>query len=283
MKKKILLLIIILFSLTGCTINYDMKVNSDLSVDEQIYVYEMKSGIVGFDSYDKYLNSYIQEYNFKLNEFEYKYSKSITNDRVGLNLKKSYHNIDDYTYSVSGLYQYFDSIESVSNGNLVTLRYNNLHFLYDQNPNQESADQIYFTLKLPFKVVSILNMSYEYSNDLSICSSIIDKDVKGGITYEVTFNKSTYSSSNDKPEIKTGNDNGDTKKDTNNTNKDTTDNNTSDNSTSNDVDNNSNIDNNDDNKKIDYKLVLMISGLVILVGFMAFLVLLFKYKKTNSV
>lgn len=277
MRRKIIYLILICFLLSGCSIDYNLIISQNLTVNEEAYVYDKKSEFSTFKTVDDGLNSYIKEYSTVLDNLKYKYSKYSTTDVAGLKVTNSYNSLNDYVNNVYGFYQYFNSIEYIEKNNISLLRYNSLMYLYDQNPNISAADENNIKITIPYKLLSVTNVKCNYDNKVNICTFNIDENTKPQTSYEIVFDNTTLASKNDNPVIKD--------KITDNiadlTNKD--------NNKQEEVkkEDNSNIINNNTNanekEKMPFKLLLMIIALILLIGFMISLIFIYKYKKNNDV
>lgn len=97
-RKKILLLIIILFSLTGCTVEYNVEINTN-SIKEDNIVYINNSNK---DNIKQKVEELVNNYTGPTNSLGM-YEQTIVekNNNFGMSYKKEYSDIEDYNNSLS--------------------------------------------------------------------------------------------------------------------------------------------------------------------------------------
>ena len=98
MKKiKIVLIIVMLFVLSGCTVNSNVTLNYDGKVTEEILLLN-KSELFGNDAKEinTSLDDEIEYYNSVIDYREYEYEKIVEKDKSGVRVYKSYDNICSY-------------------------------------------------------------------------------------------------------------------------------------------------------------------------------------------
>lgn len=250
MKRfKILVILLITYFLTGCTVSYNLNINED-SIKEETIINMNSDEYTEFSSNkdNEYINMYVDDENNTAEE-----GASLPLPNVTYYTFKKNNNA--YTATYTGNF----NLNNYKRSSIRSMGFQTVK-LYKKDNKLIIKSSTEFTF--PYDNISevVINITSPYTVSYSNADSVNGNT----LTWRINETNAKYKFISAEY----------------NTNKDDT----TDNSTNNDVDNNSsNIDKTDDNKKIDYKLVLMISGLVILVGFMVFLVLLFKYKKTNSV
>lgn len=88
--KKILVLFLLLFLLTGCKLTSNIKVNNDNTVDEKIVITESLKEIE--DDPDEYVDNLIDAYELS----SYKLSKTTNNGIITVTLQKKYDDVCDY-------------------------------------------------------------------------------------------------------------------------------------------------------------------------------------------
>lgn len=173
--KKLILLIIILF-ISGCSIQYDMTINENLSVDERVLLTEEKSKFLGvitqsdfFNENDTtsniyyFLDSFVDtiatndDYLLYLEKSDMK----LTDNESKMNLQYNMYYNDLYEYQDSEfMYKLLESFEVKENKNKeyelkmsgVFYNYIDVYLKYD-NISFEN-DEVYFNINIPFKVLS---------------------------------------------------------------------------------------------------------------------------------
>ena len=156
MSKKINLLIILALPilLCGCTVDYDIKINKDLSVDESFTVVEEREKI----KEQSYVNTYSElvdsvKSNTGVDSSKYEISEYKKGSLLGSKIHRSYPTIEKYVYSVNN-YDLFTTKTSYTNkGGIYTF---NSKILYESN--EEFVAITYFidakiNIKVPFEVI----------------------------------------------------------------------------------------------------------------------------------
>lgn len=111
-KIKYMLISILVFLVTGCSGNYNIKINNDMSVDEELYLtIENKEGM-----YKKTLNIF-NDNNIEKNE----YDVVLVDNNLKITYNKSYNSIEEYILDSKVYHQLFDNIEFNKSSNYVDL------------------------------------------------------------------------------------------------------------------------------------------------------------------
>ncbi len=170
MKKiKILLLLFVIILFTGCTGKYDIKINDDLSVDENLYL-ELKEG-----NYEKTVNI------FEKNQISKEhYSVFMSSDSVIIKYKDNFKSIEDYILSSKIYHQLIDEIQYTKNNDYIDIYVNEKLKLKSDIDltlvgNSNDIESLDVNIELPFKVLnsnsdSIKNNKYSWkisNKDLS--------------------------------------------------------------------------------------------------------------------
>lgn len=157
--KKIFLLIIP-FLLTGCaSVSYNLKINKDLSVVEDVKMTATKEY---FDSYYKNLpitivkQAYESEWMdvVKQNEYDYKLVKdNVRYPTIFVN--KKYDNLNKYTKETIFKGESFENILVIENNNLITIKTDNfLPYLEDQDQARFPISQLVINIQVPYVVTN---------------------------------------------------------------------------------------------------------------------------------
>lgn len=108
---KILILFLTIF-LTGCSGNYNININKDMSIDEELYLtLENREGI-----YEKTLNIF-QKNNISRDN----YNVTIKEDEIEITYKDSFDTIENYLLESKVYHQMFDNIEFNKTGDYIDL------------------------------------------------------------------------------------------------------------------------------------------------------------------
>lgn len=158
MKRKICLLLIgILFLCSGCTVNYTLSINEDLTVSESLNAME------GADFYSAYTNSSVQkvigfilEPNLDyLNSNGYTVDQVLTSSEAGVKVTNEYANLEEYKTKSQLPNQFADDWTYIENGNEITLTITGAFSHDEQNQDGKYVvDEATINIVLPFKVVN---------------------------------------------------------------------------------------------------------------------------------
>ena len=152
--KKIFVLLVFLFLITGCKAQYKIVINDDLSLTEEANLTGTQDF---FDNYykttkKKVINSYLDIYKNILDANNYRY-ELINSDIPYVKVKKKYNDILDYTKNSILFNGYFDEVKYSENGNikkLETIGYN--YVGPDSNEDRFYVSDLEIAIKCPYKV-----------------------------------------------------------------------------------------------------------------------------------
>ena len=156
MKKLILFLIP--FLITGCTINYELDINDDLSVTENIKVLEDASYFNREASAD---DTYKKIVDIGMNENGYlRYDYIKENNLYGGKAIRNYKSLEDFVNEAASYKKLFSGLDLSINENIVTLKsvgefnVQEVSFNSEEFPDVRIPEDVYFSIKVPFKVIS---------------------------------------------------------------------------------------------------------------------------------
>ena len=173
MKKiiKIISIFILLIISTGCSGNYDLKINKDLSIEENLSLTLKKEN----NTYQKTLNIFE-----KNNISKDKYSVSTSGDEVKITYKDTYISFEDYLINSKVYHQLFDKIEYNKSQDFIDL-------YVDENIRIKNSNNIKNgTNLIDFDVLQI-NIENPFKVKLS------NEDMKSDNIYTWTINKNDNS------------------------------------------------------------------------------------------
>ena len=152
MKNKIkILTICLLFLLCGCSVEYDLSINKDLTVSESVTAKEITNRMnsrTGLDT-DSSVN-YL--YNmFKREGLDTTISK-VESDNETIATVNGYHNsLEDYASNFSS--DVFKKADISTNGDIVSLSFDQTKALLSNSPRTLVYDEIVVKIEVPFKVI----------------------------------------------------------------------------------------------------------------------------------
>lgn len=158
--KKItyMLCMFILFGLTGCTLNYNLKVNDDMLIEENLNILETNNFLstVTLNKED-FINDLINQYSSMDEYVDYNYNTILKSDISGAEANKSFLDFYDYR-NKNLLYKYFFSnIDINEQGDVLSLKFVAVtkNDLFSSNSQELSTlDNANISISLPFVVIS---------------------------------------------------------------------------------------------------------------------------------
>lgn len=187
--RKNLLLILALLLLSGCTVNYDLEINSDLTIEETVVVLNHASYFEILGSVEDVYKNTVDLGMKNTNYITYTYINNSENDLYGVNIHKTYSSLDDFKENSSSLKELYDYVEITRNGSIVIINSVGKFNIERISANTEDEIRIpencYFSIKLPFvvtynnadRVDTINNIYYWY----------IDKATTGEKNIQLSF------------------------------------------------------------------------------------------------
>lgn len=181
--KKIFLFFLLLF-LSGCSIKYDLTINEDLNVIENIDVIELEASLGRYViDVDEFVSKSLQYYK---SIDKYDIYNIIDNSEDGYavgSTSNSYLDFENYCKNSTAKDSFFKKCELTKDGNIVTINMNAVDFneyLFSSELEESIIKKARVNIKIPYKVLknnsdsikdNIYTWEYEiedYSNDINI-------------------------------------------------------------------------------------------------------------------
>ena len=145
-KIKLLFLLFSIIFLTGCSGNYNIKINEDLSVDEDLYL-TIENGPNVYNNTLKIFD----DNNINTDN----YSVVLSGDEIVIEYKDNFSSIDDYILDSKIYHQLVDNISYNKTDNYIDIYTNQILKLKgnDEIGNTSDLDVIQVNITTPFKVV----------------------------------------------------------------------------------------------------------------------------------
>ena len=154
--KKIIVLLALIFFVTGCSVKYNIVINEDFSLTEEADLTGTSDFFANYYKTTKtnVIKSYLDIYQGILNENGYKYELK-EDDTPYVNVKKTYNSVSDYTKNSILFNGYFDEVKYSEDGNIRKIE--TIGF-YEGNPD-DNEDRFYISkleisIKSSYKVVN---------------------------------------------------------------------------------------------------------------------------------
>lgn len=183
-KIKYLLIFMLVIITSGCSGNYNLKINADLSLNEELELTLDNEN----DAYDKTLKIF-EENNIKRDNYDIK----ISSDKVIINYKDKFASIEDYILNSKVYPQIFNKIEYNKDKKYIDLYANqNLKtrnkYTEKNGTNLTDFDVIQVNIENPFNVtLSNEDISNDNIYTWSIKKDDINKTIK--MQFKPSFNK----------------------------------------------------------------------------------------------
>lgn len=159
MKRKIVIFALMFLSLflSGCTVEYKIKVNKDLSVEESINAYGDNSFFENYPLSSKgtVIDFIMSPHKDYLNENEYEYSNYTNNKFGGSNINGKFSSINNYLTNSKFYKQFYETLNYNVSGSIHEITNNSQFLVYNENdPERFMVENATITLELPYKVIS---------------------------------------------------------------------------------------------------------------------------------
>ena len=167
-KIKYIVISVLLLLVTGCSGNYNVKINEDMSVNEELYLtIENKEGL-----YQKTLKIF-NDNNVKEKDYEV----VLSDDNLKITYNASYNSIEEYILNSKVYHQLIDNIELNKSNNYVDLYVNEKLKLSNSNMKQNGTnltdlDVLQINIENPFEV--------NFSNAELVTDNVYTWTIKNG-------------------------------------------------------------------------------------------------------
>ena len=149
-KNKIILLILVMLLFSGCSVKYNLYINEDLTVNEEVTATEMSNELKTMTGQDpKVAANSIYNY-YKIDGVKYSVSTVSDTSKTTGTASTSFNSLEDYE-------DYFKSdiikeVNITKKGSLITLEYKQDVPLNDYDSQSLVYDDIEVNIEVPFKV-----------------------------------------------------------------------------------------------------------------------------------
>lgn len=166
MKKLRFILLLLIILCTGCSVEYNLEINEDLSVNEEVVALEDQS------FYDQYYKStisrvidlvmsrnkdYLEQNNYIV--------EKIIDKKSGVNIKNTFSNLNEYYNTSKFDTQLFSEFKYDKIENIVELSAKGLMIKETDLIERYLIDDAKINIKLPFKVIDTNADSYDYTTN----------------------------------------------------------------------------------------------------------------------
>lgn len=188
--KKILLAIVMLFIMSGCSVKYELEITKDLKVNEKIYIKENNDTFTRVGTTNKlYISTMSETYRnndkYKTYEIKEEYDKK----QSGIEATKKNKTLQDYQLNNGVKKTLFGFIVLKEEKDQVTLSatdYRGEQFFQESSRGEIDYEDVQVDIKLPFEVKE--HNSDEYNEEKGIYTWYFDKNSQDK-EIKLVFNK----------------------------------------------------------------------------------------------
>lgn len=151
--KKIGLLVISLLLITGCSVQYNLKINEDLTIVEEASLTGTEEFFANYYKTTKknVIKDSLELYQDILKENNYSY-ELIDSSTPYVKVNKKYNNIMDYTKNSILFNDYFDEVKYTENGNIKKIETVGFNENNPDDPNRFYVKKLAISITCPYKV-----------------------------------------------------------------------------------------------------------------------------------
>lgn len=153
MKKKLLILLL-LFFITGCKVNYKLDITKDLKVKEELSPSET------IEYFDKEYEYYEREdaidalYRVFKDRISVKYDYVHNKNETGIIATHDYKSLKNYLKENNLYKQFFENIDYIEKGSIITIKSTGDFYKYTCQDNTKFIiEDFELQIKIPFKVI----------------------------------------------------------------------------------------------------------------------------------
>lgn len=155
MKRKFVFIFLIIILCSGCRAEYNLTINDDLSVEENVLATEAEDFFKEYEksSIGRVIGFILEPYLTTLNENNYTTNTYITSGRSGATISKKFDSLEEFAKSTIFASQYTDKVDYTKDGNKITLSVKGRFSKADQDQTRFPIEEAAISIKLPFKVI----------------------------------------------------------------------------------------------------------------------------------
>ena len=184
--KKIVILIIALFLVTGCSVKYNIVINEDLSINEEAKISGTEELYKTYYKTTKkhVLKGFIDLYKNSLEENEYQYELVEGKDPYVI-VNKKYNSVEDYINNSKLFNGYFNEIKYTEDGNMKKIETIGFNPNDVDNPDRFDVKAIEITITCPYEVKNH-NARYVNKNTNTYYYDLNEKNNKILLEYDIS-------------------------------------------------------------------------------------------------
>ena len=151
--KKLVILVCLLFLVTGCSVKYYVDIDEDLKITETAYITESDDFYKAYYRTTKInaLNYVLNIYKDYLDESNYD-AKLLTDKEPQIKVQKEYQTIEEYLNSSLLFNDYFEEIKYEKEGDILTIETVNFNQNDPDNPDRFISEKFDVIIRPAYKV-----------------------------------------------------------------------------------------------------------------------------------
>lgn len=153
-RLRLLLLVAMLFLLTGCKATYEIKINKNLSVEETLSAYETVDYFnINYTYYDR-SEAIDSLYETMKEKLPVKYAYKHNSNNTGIIATHNYKNINQYLKENNFYRQFFENVDLKEKDSIISIETTGDFYKYNQQDFERFAvDQFELKITTPLKVL----------------------------------------------------------------------------------------------------------------------------------
>ena len=151
--KRVLIILFLILIVSGCRVNYDVKINKDLSVNERVIASEKTDRLKSRTNLDINQSvSYLYKIYKTKNMGEDEYSITSADNTTSVVVNNSYNSIEEYSDNFKT--DIFEESNIYEDNNHIIIDINQNALINSKASNRYVYDEIEVTFELPFEVIN---------------------------------------------------------------------------------------------------------------------------------
>ena len=154
MKKKLLMVLVSLFILTGCSVDYNITFDKDMKVNETMYATETDEFFSNYpnSSYQRVIGFILEPNLDFLNHNDYNVNIDEYSGNKGVKIERDFLDFNEFKNTSKIYLQAVDNIEFIEDGSYITLKAKVSINTNEQNQEKYYVSNLKLNIELPFVV-----------------------------------------------------------------------------------------------------------------------------------
>ena len=162
-RMKLIILFLFILILTGCSSEYTLTINDDLSVKEEAKLAPSNEYLRETNlSYEEAIDYFYGDDEKELLDSK-NYSHGISNLKGSVLVSKEYKSLEDYANNTYAINQFFEDIKVTENNGIITFKTGKFKEQGGEEQDYFDVDMVKINIKSPYKFISSNSKDYKES------------------------------------------------------------------------------------------------------------------------